>query len=141
MPQRFRALCLLVAFVVAPVCARAQAAHQTQNIIFVMTDGMRWQEIFRGADEALVDAAGDAAKVDELKRLYWRETPQARRETLLPFLWQTIARKGQIYGNRDLASDAYVTNGKNFSYPGYNETLCGSPTRASPATTISRMPT
>ncbi len=125
MPQRFRGLCLLVAFVAAPVCARAQAAHQTQNIIFVMTDGMRWQEMFRGADQALVDAAGDAAKVDELKRLYWRETPQARRETLLPFFWQTIAGKGQIFGNRNLASDAYVTNGKNFSYPGYNETLCG----------------
>jgi hypothetical protein len=36
-----------------------------------------------------------------------------------------IARNGQIYGNRDQGSDAYVTNKLNFSYPGYSETLCG----------------
>gem|GEM_PF-5870018 len=30
-----------------------------------------------------------------------------------------------VYANRDLGSDAYVTNGLNFSYPGYSETLCG----------------
>ena len=88
-----------------------------------MTDGMRWQDVFRGADAALIGPAG--GNVDELKRLYWRESAQARRQALLPFFWQTIAGRGQIYGSRDLGSEAYVTNGKNFSYPGYNETLCG----------------
>lgn len=125
MPQRFRVLYLFILAAIAPVCASAQAAHKTQNVIFVMTDGMRWQETFRGADPALIAEAGSAETVDELKRLYWRETPQSRREALLPFFWQTMAGKGQIYGSRDLGSDAYVTNGKNFSYPGYNETLCG----------------
>ena len=43
----------------------------------------------------------------------------------MPFLWTVIAQKGQIYGNVELGSTAYVTNGKNFSYPGYSETLCG----------------
>ena len=45
----------------------------------------------------------------------------------MPFFWTVIARQGQVYGNREKGSDAYVTNGFNFSYPGYSETLCGFP--------------
>ena len=43
----------------------------------------------------------------------------------MPFLWGTFIPNGQIYGDRDAGSDAWVTNGFNFSYPGYNETLTG----------------
>jgi hypothetical protein len=43
----------------------------------------------------------------------------------MPFLWSTIATKGQLFGNREAGSEAYVTNGMNFSYPGYNESLTG----------------
>ena len=105
----------------------AQSAHKTQNVIFVMTDGLRWQEVFRGADPALMNEASGVSNIAETKRLYWRGTAQARREALMPFFWQTVARAGQIFGNRDLSAEAYVTNGLNFSYPGYNETLCGFP--------------
>ena len=45
----------------------------------------------------------------------------------MPFLWSVMAKQGQLYGNREAGSDAFVTNGLNFSYPGYNETLCGFP--------------
>jgi hypothetical protein len=101
---------------------------QTKNIIFVMTDGLRLQETFTGADPALLNKEhGNVSHPEALKQAYWRDTPAARREALLPFLWTTIARQGQIYGNRALGSDAYVTNGHNFSYPGYNETLTGFP--------------
>jgi len=127
MKQRFRGVFLFLLSIVAPICASAQAAHKTQNIIFVMTDGLRWQDVFRGADGALMGEAGGVSNVDDLKRLYWRGSHEARRDALMPFLWQTIAGGGQIYGSRDLGSDAYVTNGLNFSYPGYNETLCGFP--------------
>ena len=61
------------------------------------------------------------------KKTYGGETPEARREALMPFLWSTVAKQGQIYGNRDKGSDAYVTNQFFFSYPGYSETLCGFP--------------
>ena len=44
---------------------------------------------------------------------------------MMPFLWSTIAREGQIYGNRARGSSAQVTNGLKFSYPGYNEMLTG----------------
>jgi hypothetical protein len=114
------------------VLRAAPPQHQTENVILVMTDGFRWQELFRGADPALMTIdpkkanEGKAiAAFDRLKKNYWRDTPGERRQALMPFLWGTIAKNGQIYGNRDLGSDAHVTNGLNFSYPGYNETLCG----------------
>lgn len=94
------------------------AAHKTHNVIFVMTDGLRWQEVFRGADAALTQSA-------DLRRSYWRDAAPDRREALLPFLWRAMAQTGQIFGNRDLGSDASVTNGFNLSYPGYNEALTG----------------
>jgi hypothetical protein len=98
----------------------ALAQHKTRNIIFVMTDGLRWQEVFGGADESLLDQKLDPKIAASLKAY-------SRREVLMPFFWSTITKDGQIYGNRNLESEAYVTNGLNFSYPGYNETLCGFP--------------
>lgn len=101
-------------------------ALRTRHVIFVMTDGLRWEEVFRGADADIMDAEhGGVADVPALKRAFWRDTVEERRATLMPFLWTTIARHGQIFGDRDAGSDALVTNGKNFSYPGYSETLCG----------------
>jgi hypothetical protein len=91
------------------LCA-APAEHKTQNIIFVMADGLRWQEVFGGADSSLMNPP----------------TAEGRAE-LMPFLWGVVAKRGQIFGNQAIGSEAYVTNGLNFSYPGYNETLCGFP--------------
>jgi hypothetical protein len=45
----------------------------------------------------------------------------------MPFLWGTVARQGQIFGDASSGSIARVTNGLRFSYPGYNELLTGSP--------------
>lgn len=117
-------LILWVSLVVASA-AQATKTQGTQNVIFVMTDGLRWQEVFRGADSLLITKKYKVKDKEAVKRAYWRETREARREALMPFLWGTIAKEGQIYGNRDKGSDAHVTNGLFFSYPGYSETLCG----------------
>jgi len=93
----------------------AAPARKTTHVIWIMTDGLRWQELFQGADFALTTKENE----------FWRDTPEARREALFPFLWSTLAHGGQIYGNRNLGSEAFVTNGLNFSYPGYNESLTG----------------
>jgi hypothetical protein len=120
-------LCALALAPAAAVFAAApQEAPKTRNIVYVMADGLRWQEVFNGADLALIETKD--AKPEEVKAFKaaaWRETPEARRELLMPFFWSVIARQGQLYGNRSKGSEAYVTNGHNFSYPGYSETLCG----------------
>jgi hypothetical protein len=67
------------------------------------------------------------ADVPTLKKEYWRDTPEARRETLLPFFWKTIAREGQLFGNQNKGSVARITNTFRFSYPGHSEMLQGFP--------------
>ena len=101
------------------------AERKPRNQIFVMTDGLRWQEVFTGADPALINKENGVADAARFRGEFWRDSAAERRAVLLPFLWSTIARRGQIFGNRALGSDAYVTNGMNFSYPGYSEALCG----------------
>jgi hypothetical protein len=111
--------------------AQAPTAHKTENVIVVMIDGMRWQEVFRGADPELIKTLGpdalDGAKerTASAQQHYWRPTTTERRQALMPFLWSVVVAQGQILGNRDLGSDSHVTNGLNFSYPGYSETLTG----------------
>ena len=103
------------------------AAGETKHVIFVMADGLRVQEMFGGADESLITVknTGSLTHVEALQDRYLRDTPQARREVLLPFIWQVMAKQGQIYGNRALGSESVLTNRRNFSYPGYSEILCG----------------
>jgi hypothetical protein len=98
-----------------PLVAIAALAPQTQNVIFLFTDGLRWQEVYRGAEEALM-------KDD---KTYWRAKPDERRAALMPFTWQVIAKQGQLYGNRDKGSTSRVLNPHRFSYPGYSETMQG----------------
>jgi hypothetical protein len=111
--------------------SQALAEHQTENVIVVMLDGLRWQEVFSGADPEMLKTLGSVAlgdpqkRADSAQRLYGRETATERRQALMPFLWSVMATQGQLFGNRDLGSNSQVTNGLNFSYPGYNETLTG----------------
>lgn len=111
--------------------AQEPRAHKTQNVILVMIDGMRWQEIFRGADPSLIPTPGpkwlgDPEKMAAAAELeYSGASADERRRKLMPFLWSVMATRGQLFGNRDLGSDAHVVNGLNFSYPGYSETLTG----------------
>src|SRR5580692_410583 len=107
-------------------------AGKTENVVFIVSDGLRWQEIFTGADERLIadKSGGNWVAEADLRKRYWRADAEARRALLFPFLWGTVAKQGQIFGNRREQSDAHVTNGKAFSYPGYNEMSVGYPNPA-----------
>ena len=105
--------------------APAPPPPRTENLILVTLDGLRWQEVFGGADSALLrrrhpgfcgPARGPAPST---------AARAARRAALMPFVWGTVARQGQLYGNRALGSCVNVTNRARLSYPGYNEMLTG----------------
>ncbi|MGC3945242.1 MAG: alkaline phosphatase family protein [Chryseolinea sp.] len=114
---------LILAFCLFTIPSFAQK-NKTQNVILVTLDGMRWQEVFGGADSAYMKQQ-QHLKDGALKEKYWRNDAQARREALFPFLWTTVVKQGQLYGNRQLGSLVNVTNNQWFSYPGYNEILTG----------------
>jgi hypothetical protein len=107
-------------------------AHKTKTVVLIVSDGLRWQEVFTGAEADLLNdkEGGSWLSADDLRKRYWRPTAGERRALLFPFLWGTIAKQGQVFGNQGLGSVAHVTNGKAFSYPGYNEMSTGYPNDA-----------
>lgn len=101
------------------------AKSKRRNVIYVTWDGFRWQEFFGGAQQAYLSKDAGVDQVELVTGKYWRETESERRETLLPFVWQTIARQGQIFGDQSRHSTARITNKHKFSYPGYSEMFVG----------------
>lgn len=57
--------------------------------------------------------------------MYWDDDLYVRRKLLLPFFWNVLAQKGQIFGNRNNGNKVNVANAYAVSYPGYNEMLTG----------------
>ena len=121
MKQRnFLLLFLILAF--SSLCAQ----QQTQNIIIITTDGFRWQEVFKGMDTAIANNPKYYEHDSEyIYKQYWNDDINERRKLLLPFLWTTVAEKGQIFGNRTKGSKVDNKNPYWFSYPGYSEIMTG----------------
>jgi len=128
-------LLLAAAAMQAQVASNGQPdpERKTKNIVVVMLDGLRWEEVFRGADPKLINKKGprmlgaSEKRTALVRELYWQDDPIQRRRLLMPFLWDTFASRGQIFGNQDLGSKSKVKNHEKFSYPGYNEALTGRP--------------
>jgi len=116
---------LLLLAITFAFCAVAQS-HKTQNIVIVTLDGFRWQELYRGADSALINSKFTETKADVRKK-YWAATAEERRKLLMPFFWSTLSSRGQLYGDRDTGNCDEVANSYHFSYPGYNEIFTGFP--------------
>lgn len=70
---------------------------EPSRVVVIAIDGLRWQEVFEGA----------------------------KRDSLLPFLWEMGKKKGCMLGNRNKQSRMEVANGIWKSYAGYSEMLCG----------------
>ena len=88
------------------------------------------QDLFGGMDPVIANAPESASgiyEIDVMKQRYWRDTPQQRREALMPFFWKTLVPAGVIYGNQAKGSKVTVQNDQWFSYPGYSEMLTGRP--------------
>lgn len=97
---------------------------RTKNLIIITLDGLRWQEIFHGADSAIL-CNKEYSKDKNTISQFWHTSSVERREMLMPFFWNVIGTQGQLYGNRDYKSDVNCANPHWFSYPGYSEILTG----------------
>ena len=103
-----------------------QAQTKIENLIIITTDGLRWQEVFKGMDTVIADQKrfnqGDSSYI---YKTYGADNFTERRKKLLPFFWGTIASQGQIYGNRTVGNKVNNANPHWFSYPGYSELFTG----------------
>jgi hypothetical protein len=100
---------------------------KSDNIVIVTLDGMRWQEVFGGADSLLSFDTTASYDIDYVKEHFWAPDANERRKKLMPFLWSEIAAKGILLGNRQYGNFVNNANRYWFSYPGYNEIFTGYP--------------
>ncbi len=112
-------MAVFAALLMLPAVMKAE-----QKVVLITVDGYRWQELFGGADPVLIHMS-KFGNVGLMKQNYWKETPEERRKALMPFTWGFIANNGVIIGDRNQGCTMDVTNKMWFSYPGYNEDLCG----------------
>src|SRR4029077_8107906 len=102
-PSIVRAILTALIIALQPLLP-AQAADplKTRNVVLIVSDGLRWQEVFTGADATLLNEknGGIWDKEEDLRREFWRSDANERRKALFPFLWSTVAVHGQIFGNQ-----------------------------------------
>lgn len=116
----------LATLVVVLFFAKTITAQETgTKVVLITLDGLRWQELFSGADSLLMANEEYVSDSMELRNRFWRATAKERREALMPFLWTQVSKMGQLHGNRNVGSKVDLANKMWFSYPGYNEILTG----------------
>jgi len=125
-----RLLAILVLIAMGPSRPHAQQPiNDGDRVILITLDGARHQEVFGGLNaDVFKSTLRDGQKLEEQSayKRFWAETPEARRQKLMPFFWGTwMAKHGSIAGNRALGSSVSLTNKHWFSYPGYAEILLG----------------
>ncbi|WP_159471806.1 alkaline phosphatase family protein [Dyadobacter sp. 3J3] len=116
---------LLLLFLFLPFTNALSQSRKAENLIVVVLDGMRWQEIFAGADSAIINNPLFTKDKKQVQKQFWDSDPVKRREMLFPFLWEIIATNGQVYGNRNLKNEVNVSNPFQMTYPGFSEMLTG----------------
>jgi Type I phosphodiesterase / nucleotide pyrophosphatase len=107
------------------IAGNSYAQPPAQNVFIITVDGTRWQEIFKGADAALLHNTNFVKDTGLMLKQYWHNDPEERRRRLMPFFWTVIAQQGQLMGNRDLDNNVNVANLYKISYPGYSEIFTG----------------
>ncbi|HEY2720326.1 MAG TPA: alkaline phosphatase family protein [Chitinophagaceae bacterium] len=105
--------------------AASHPVAPVQNLFIITIDGFRWQEIFNGADSLLINDERYTPDTATMKMMYWASDPDERRKKLMPFFWNVLSQKGQIYGNRHFNNKVNVSNIYSLSYPGYSEMFTG----------------
>ena len=96
-----------------------------KNLVLVTIDGLRWQELFSGADAALLNNKKFVREGHHLQERFWHDNEENRRQLLMPFFWNTVVKEGMVIGNRKIGSNMSIANQWHFSYPGYSEIFTG----------------
>lgn len=107
------------------VPVNTQDEPNDNNVFIITLDGLRWQEIFQGADSGLLHSDTYTENISDIKDRFWQNSVEQRRKKLMPFFWSVVEKNGQLFGNRSYGNKVNVSNIYALSYPGYNEIFTG----------------
>jgi hypothetical protein len=93
------------------------------NVIVITLDGMRWQELFGGAERSLLGKDEKEITGSSAYRRCWRETQEDRRAALMPYLWTVVAKRARR--PRSLRCPASPGNGDTFRFDPDSRALVG----------------
>lgn len=107
------------------LCVVTFHIQAADNVLVITLDGLRWQEVFYGMDESLLETESNPQVRQAVMAKYGQGSAVERRAALMPFFWSEIAQKGSLIGDHRNNSVMKLSNAWWFSYPGYNEILTG----------------
>ena len=110
-----------------PHTIQNKPADVSSHVFIITLDGFRWQEMFNGIDADIVKNENYTQDAETMEAMYGGGSEEEKRKKLMPFFWNVIAAKGQLYGNRKYNNNVNVANLFSISYPGYNEIFTGKP--------------
>lgn len=106
--------------------SKSDHQHTTsEKLIIVTLDGLRWQEVFMGADSVLVNDLDLVTNIPRLRDEFVAAVPAQRAIQLMPFFHQVLKQQGFLIGNPTQNQDVRLSNDYYFSYPGYIEIYTG----------------
>ena len=98
--KRIPLVLMMVCFIVLQLNAQnnnTTATKEAPNFFIITTDGLRWQELFNGMQDDIVNQKkfhrGDS---NYLFNKYGGASPEVRREKLMPFFWNTLQPKDRF---------------------------------------------
>ena len=77
--------CSLTFVLLAQLLVASAQSTQSENMFIITLDGVRWQEIFNGADAALINNTRFTKDTSLAKQLFWDKSTEERRKKLMPF--------------------------------------------------------
>ena len=103
---------IIVCLGILAFSSRTDAQKTVENVILITVDSM-------------INNPDLTRDKDDIVSRFSATTKEEAREKLMPWFWSALANEGQLYGNRWEENKMNCTNRFWFSYPGYNEILCG----------------
>jgi hypothetical protein len=78
--------CTALLFLCITISFAQKKEDNATNVILIKLDGLRWQELFTGADSLLISNTKYVKDTLGLKQQFWATSPKSRRVALMPFL-------------------------------------------------------
>jgi hypothetical protein len=76
------------------LCCIVLTSKAADSLILVSIDGLRWQEVFQGYQDDVLDLETFKEQKACLVKQFSGTSAESKRQKLMPFLWNVLVKKG-----------------------------------------------